>query len=54
MSHPQASGDTSSAVDQVADLLTGGAVTEDKVSEEVVYPDDTEETVGESVDNDSR
>ena len=50
-SHPQSStGEAASAVDQVADLLTGGAVTEDKVSEEVVYPDDTEETVGESVE----
>ena len=50
-SHPQAStGETASAVDQVADLLTGGAVTDEQVSEEVVYPDDTEETVGESVE----
>ena len=50
MSHPTASGDNASAVDQVADLLTGGAVTEEQVSEEVVYPDDTEDTVDESVE----
>ena len=50
-SHPQAStGETASAVDQVAELLTGGPATESQVSEEVVYPDDTEETVGESVE----
>lgn len=48
MSHPSASGDTTSAVDQVAELLTGGPVEEEQVSEEVVYPDDTEETVDES------
>jgi hypothetical protein len=48
-SHPQAAtGEAASAVDQVADLLTGGSVTEEQVSEEVVYPDDTEETVDES------
>jgi hypothetical protein len=48
-SHPQAAtGEAASAVDQVADLLTGGAVTEETVSEEVVYPDDTEETIDES------
>jgi hypothetical protein len=48
-SHPQAAtGEAASAVDQVADLLTGGAVTEESVSEEVVYPDDTEETIDES------
>jgi hypothetical protein len=48
MSHPSASGDTTSAVDQVAELLAGGPVEEEQVSEEVVYPDDTEETVDES------
>jgi hypothetical protein len=48
MSHPSASGDTSSAVDQVAELLTGGMVEEEQVSDEVVYPDDTDDTVDES------
>jgi hypothetical protein len=48
MSHPSASGDTTSAVDQVAELLAGGEVQEEQVSDEVVYPDDTEETVDES------
>lgn len=47
MSHPSASGDTSSAVDQVAELLTGGEVEEEKVSDEVVYPD-TDDDVDES------
>lgn len=48
MSHPQSSGDTSSAVDQVAELLAGGEVQEEQVSDEVVYPDDTDYTVDES------
>jgi hypothetical protein len=48
-SHPQAStGEAASAVDQVAELLTGGEQPEAPVSEEVVYPDDTEETIDES------
>ena len=50
-SHPQAStGDSASAVDQVAELLVGGEAPEEQVSEEVVYPDDTEDTVDESVE----
>jgi hypothetical protein len=48
MSHPSASGDTASAVDQVAELLAGGPVEEEQVSDEVVYPDDTDDTVDES------
>jgi hypothetical protein len=51
MSHPSAdAGDTTSAVDQVAEMLMGGSEPEEQVSEEVVYPDDTEETVDESVE----
>ena len=49
MSHPSAdAGDTTSAVDQVAEMLIGGSEPEEQVSEEVVYPDDTEEMVDES------